>query len=163
LLKHITKEQTLENVSTAYRIKEGDFESWYEEWSKTAKRIHTYADDCLSKGHMISARDAYLRASNYYRTAEFLLVEPEDPRIQTTIDLSKDCFRKAVITFPFMVEPVEIHYEGTTLPGYFYHATKENINYKSNQYGKTNNQENTEKKTNYNEITSSAYPTLLVH
>ncbi len=58
-----------ECLSTAYRINEGDFESWYEEWLKTAKRVHSYADDCTAKGHTISARDAYLRASNYYRTA----------------------------------------------------------------------------------------------
>lgn len=74
-----------ECLSTAYRIKEGNFESWYVEWLKTAKRIHSYADNCISKGHRTSARDAYLRASNYYRTAEFLLVEPDDPRIQTII------------------------------------------------------------------------------
>ena len=43
-------------IFTAYRIKEGDFESWYIEWLKTAKRIHGYADECLSKGHTISAR-----------------------------------------------------------------------------------------------------------
>ncbi|HXT85182.1 MAG TPA: hypothetical protein VN704_12780 [Verrucomicrobiae bacterium] len=49
-----------ECLSTAYRIKVGDFESWYEEWLKTAKRIHSYADECKSKYHIISARDAYL-------------------------------------------------------------------------------------------------------
>jgi pimeloyl-ACP methyl ester carboxylesterase len=153
-----------ECLSTAYRIKEGDFESWYEEWLKTAKRIHTYADDCTSKGHITSAREAYLRASNYYRTAEFLLVEPEDPRVQTTIDLSKDCFRKAVSTFPFIVEPIEIPYEGTILPGYFYHAPKENINNKNKQHDSNNNQESDGKKSNYNEAAASdAYPTLLVH
>jgi hypothetical protein len=73
-----------ECLSTAYRIKEGDFESWYTEWLKTAKRVHKYAEDCLAAGHKISAREAYLRASNYYRVAEFLLINPEDPRIQTT-------------------------------------------------------------------------------
>ena len=134
-----------ECLSTAYRIKEGDFESWYEEWLKTAKRIHAYADECVSKGHTISAREAYLRASNYYRTAEFLLVEPEDPRIQTTIDLSKDCFSKAVSTFPFKVESIEIPYDGTTLPGYFYHAIKENTNKKTDNNSSNNNLANIEK------------------
>jgi hypothetical protein len=71
-----------ECLSTVYRIKEGDFEIWYKEWLKTTKRIHKYANDCISEGHTISSREAYLRASNYYCTAEFLLVEPEDPRIQ---------------------------------------------------------------------------------
>ncbi len=126
-----------ECLSTAYRINEGDFESWYEEWLKTAKRVHSYADDCMAFGPTISAREAYLRASNYYRTAEFLLVEPTDPRSQTTIDLSKDCFRKAASTFPFVVVPIEIPYEGTFLPGYFYHATKEFVNIMKSNLEKT--------------------------
>ena len=54
-----------ECLSTAYRIKEGDFESWHIEWLKTAKRVHKYAEDCLARGHKVSAREAYLRASNY--------------------------------------------------------------------------------------------------
>ena len=54
-----------ECLSTAYRIKEGDFESWHEEWLKTANRVHKYADNSLASGHKVSAREAYLRASNY--------------------------------------------------------------------------------------------------
>lgn len=88
-----------ECLSTAYRIKEGDFESWHIEWLKTAKRVHKYAEDCLARGHKVSAREAYLRASNYYRVAEFLLIEPEDPRVQTTWSNSKECFGKAARLF----------------------------------------------------------------
>ncbi|MFL6326832.1 MAG: alpha/beta hydrolase family protein [Nitrososphaeraceae archaeon] len=49
-------------------------------------------------------------------------MDPEDPRIQTTWGNSKECFRKAAELFspPIVVEPVEIPYEQTTLPGYFY-------------------------------------------
>ena len=109
-----------ECLSTAYRIKEGDFESWYTEWFETAKRVHGNADESLALGHKISAREAYLRASNYYRVAEFLLIDPEDSRIQTTWGSSKECFSKAARLFLPEFEPVEIPYEGTTLPGYFY-------------------------------------------
>jgi pimeloyl-ACP methyl ester carboxylesterase len=112
-------------LSTAYRIKEGDFESWYQEWLKTAKRVHSYADESVKSGHTISARDAYLRTSNYYRVAEFLLINPEDPRIQTTWRSSKDCFSKAAELFSPAFEPIEIPYEGTTLPGYFYRIEEE--------------------------------------
>lgn len=158
-----------ECLSTAYRINEGDFESWYEEWLKTAKRVHSYADDCMAKGHTISAREAYLRASNYYRTAEFLLVEPTDPRSQTTMDLSKDCFRKAASTFPFVVVPIEIPYEGTFLPGYFYHAMTKHVNDNEKQLGKNNDidsqEENNGKKGNYerSNTDTSVNPTLMVH
>ena len=119
-----------ECLSTAYRIKEGDFESWHAEWLKTAKRIHGYAIESLAKGHTVSARDAYIRASNYYRVAEFLLVDPHDPRIQTTWGNSKECFSKAASLFPFYVESIEIPYEeGATLPGYFYYYSKNDSDY----------------------------------
>lgn len=109
-----------ECLSTAYRIKEGDFESWHQEWLKTAKRVHKQADNSLAAGHKIRARDAYLRASNYYRAAEFLLMDPEDARIQTTWRSSKVCFGNAARLFSPQFESIEIQYEGTMLPGYFY-------------------------------------------
>lgn len=73
-----------ECLSTAYRIEQGNFESWYSEWLKTAQRVHKTADESSLSGHKVSARDGYLRASNYYRAAEFLLTDPEDPRILET-------------------------------------------------------------------------------
>jgi pimeloyl-ACP methyl ester carboxylesterase len=117
-----------ECLSTAYRIKEGDFESWYTEWLKTAKRVHKYADDCLAANHKVSAREAYLRASNYYRAAEFLLISPEDPRIQTTWGSSKECFSNAGKLFSPPIESIEIPYEGTTLPGHFYRLNENSNN-----------------------------------
>ena len=112
-----------ECLSTAYRIKEGDFESWHQEWLKTAERVNKYADESLAAGHTVSACEAYLRACNYYKAAEFLLIDPIDPRIQTTWRKSKECFSKAATLFSLPVEPIEIPYEGTTtLPGYFYHV-----------------------------------------
>jgi hypothetical protein len=64
-------------------------------------------DECLSLGHKVSAREAYLRASSYYRTAEFFLHEnPEDPRIVKT-----DSFNKAAKLFPHYFESLEIPYD----------------------------------------------------
>ena len=111
-----------ECLSTAYRIKEGDFESWYTEWLATAERVSNYGDNSLSAGHKVSAREAYFRASNYYRNAEFFLhTNPQDPRIIETWQKSVDSFKKAAQLFvPYKVEFVEIPYEGTSIPGYFY-------------------------------------------
>lgn len=88
-----------ECLSTAYRITEGDFESRHREWLKTAQRVNKYADECHAAGHTISAREAYLRACNYYRAAEFLLMDPTDSRVQTTWGKSKECFSKAATLF----------------------------------------------------------------
>ncbi|QBD76053.1 alpha/beta fold hydrolase [Ktedonosporobacter rubrisoli] len=112
-----------ECFTTAARIKDKDFESWYQEWSATAARIERLADDCLERGHGVSAREAYLRACNYYRSAEFFLhIEPDDPRAAETYAKSLRCFRQALPLLPFPGEEVRIPYEGTTLPGYFFRA-----------------------------------------
>ncbi|MCR8635491.1 alpha/beta hydrolase family protein [Paenibacillus radicis (ex Xue et al. 2023)] len=110
-----------ECLSTAYRIEEGSFESWYTEWYKTAERIHALAQDSMEQGNRISAREFYMRASNYYRTAEFFLHGvPSDPRILETWGKSRTTFRQAIRLMDTLVEQVEIVYEGGYLPAYFY-------------------------------------------
>ncbi|MGO9457061.1 MAG: alpha/beta hydrolase family protein [Acidimicrobiales bacterium] len=112
-----------EVLSTAYRIQEGDFESWTAEWLKTAQRVHEIAEQSWERGHTVSAREAYFRASNYYRAAEFYLHgDPSDPRIINFSRRARTCFEHALDLTPLAVEGVAIPYEGTTLPGYFYRA-----------------------------------------
>ena len=108
-----------EVLKTAYSIKEGDDESWYREWMKTAEQREKAGDDFLARGRKISARQEFFKASNYYRTAEFFLhTNPEDPRIVSVWKKGRDSFRKAANLADHPILPVEIPFEGTTLPGY---------------------------------------------
>lgn len=108
-----------ECLYTARRIKEGDDESWYAEWRATADRVRDIGEKSLAAGHKVSAREAFLRASNYYRTAEFFVrANLGDPRIVDTWRLGRDSFRKAAALMDHPVETVTIPYEGTSLPGY---------------------------------------------
>ena len=110
---------------TASRINEGDGESWFQEWNRTAERICRIAENCLAQGHTVSAREAFLRASNYYRCAEFFMhmdIGNIDPRAMDTYEKSVACFHQAMKLIPFACEQVRIPYDGTTLPGYFYRA-----------------------------------------
>jgi pimeloyl-ACP methyl ester carboxylesterase len=110
-----------EMMATAGKIKEGDFESWFTEWDKLARRILSRADASLDMGHLESAREAYLRASTYFRTAEFYLHgDAADPRILSESRASQKAYTEAAKLKGPTWEPVEIPYEGTTLPGYFY-------------------------------------------
>lgn len=108
-----------ECLTTCYRITEGDYESWYTEWNKTANRLKNAAEEFVKDGHNQSAKEAFFRASNYYRTAGFFLnFDPADPRILEAWQNSRDCFLQGL---PFTGHPVEfvrIPFEGTTLPGY---------------------------------------------
>lgn len=108
-----------ECLDTARRIKEGDEESWYAKWRALADRIRGIGEACLAKGHRASAREAFLRASNYYRTAEFYLHgNPRDPRILETWRQSRETFRQAAQLIDHPVEAVKIPYKATALPGY---------------------------------------------
>ena len=71
-----------EVMATVNRIPSGDDEAWYAEWNATAERVFAEAQAQHAAGHLVSARDGYLRASNYFRTSEFFLHgNHEDPRI----------------------------------------------------------------------------------
>jgi pimeloyl-ACP methyl ester carboxylesterase len=110
-----------EVATTSQRITTGDYDSWHDEWLATADKVAAEAGSAQAAGHPISARDAFLRASNYYRMAEFFLHgNGSDPRIRRAHALSVTCFRSAAALLTPAVLPVEIPYEGTTLPGYLY-------------------------------------------
>ena len=110
-----------ECFTTARRIEEGNPESWYREWTATADRVFDLAEKSAAAGHAVSAREAYLRSSNYYRASYvFLFGAPVDLRLIEGFDREVEAFLRAAAHFEPPIEPVEIPYEGTTLPGYFY-------------------------------------------
>ncbi|MFF0499611.1 alpha/beta hydrolase family protein [Nocardia aobensis] len=111
-----------EVIATAERITEGDDASWLREWRATAERIHAIGQDCLAKGRRVSARKAFLRASNYYRTAEFYQREQPvgDPLVAELSQRSRETFAAAAELLDTPVRSVSIPYGDTTLPGYLF-------------------------------------------
>jgi pimeloyl-ACP methyl ester carboxylesterase len=106
--------------ATTSLIEEGDRDGWFREWTAAADRVAGYADASAHAGHAISASGAYLRASSYYRAAYLPLYgSPVDPRLVEAFDKEAEAFQKASALMTSPVEPVEIPFEGTTLPGYF--------------------------------------------
>jgi pimeloyl-ACP methyl ester carboxylesterase len=109
-----------ECLATARRVVEGDYDSWYREWSATAEWVEAQGEAALAGGHRVSARDAFLRSANYFRTAEFFLHDdPGDPRIRTASRRGVEAFARAAALCEPAVERLEFPYEGTTLPGWF--------------------------------------------
>jgi alpha-beta hydrolase superfamily lysophospholipase len=112
-----------EVLLTAQQITPGDYDGWHDGWFGLGQRLQAGAENSESGGHAVSARDTYLRSSNYYRNAEFYLHgTPDDPRINRAFNLSIEMFQRAAKLFDVPIEPVEIPFEGTSLPGYFYSA-----------------------------------------
>jgi pimeloyl-ACP methyl ester carboxylesterase len=114
-----------EVISTCRKIKDGNCASWCSEWEKTADRIRSYGEECLRIGCEVSASESFLRAANYYRTAEFYLNYGSNKEYMDQINrFSTGCFNLAIQYGPFHIEPVEIPFEGTSLPGHFYYADR---------------------------------------
>ncbi|AEV95910.1 alpha/beta hydrolase family protein [Pediococcus claussenii] len=110
-----------EVLNTVYGIEEGNFESWFEQWNKLAQRVEDRATEFENNGEVLSASENYVKASNYYRSAEFFLHgDPKDPRLMNSWRKSRDLFVKGMVMSDYQFEEVAIPYENTTMSGYFY-------------------------------------------
>ncbi len=111
-----------EVLATASKIGEGDEAVWHQAWKATAQRVAKIGEQALASGHRVTAREAFLRAANYYRTAgDFLLDNPAtDPEMSLLSAGQHDTFAAAAALFDNPVETVLIPYEDTTLPAYLF-------------------------------------------
>jgi alpha-beta hydrolase superfamily lysophospholipase len=113
-----------ECLQAVQRVGGGGADDWYREWTAMADWLVELADASAARGHRVSAREAYLRATNYYRTAYGpLFGSPVDDRLKAAFDREMAAFAKAAPLWDIPVELVEIPFErGSTLPGVFVDA-----------------------------------------
>jgi hypothetical protein len=112
-----------ECYATISKVKDGDLLGWSEAWEETATRIEETASGCESEGHAISAAEAYLRASSYWRAAGFFLERADKNRIEFW-NKSRHSFRSGARLAGIPCEAIDIPFEdGKSLPGYFLKAS----------------------------------------
>jgi hypothetical protein len=108
-----------ECFQAASKMVPGDKESWHREWLIVADRNQSHGDDAEAKGHVQTAKAAWLRAVDCYRSAEFWL-GADDPRRLETFTKCETSFRKAGRYFDPPVESVKVPYlSGSQMHGYF--------------------------------------------
>jgi dienelactone hydrolase len=106
-----------ECFQAASRMKPGDLESWHVEWLRVAERNDLRGDAEAKAGHVRTAMNCWLRAADYYRSAEFWLTA-DDPRRLATFDKCERASQKWLRQIGG--QAVEIPYEnGVSLPAYF--------------------------------------------
>jgi pimeloyl-ACP methyl ester carboxylesterase len=103
----------------AQQINIRDPESWPTAWSEMAALVESHGERALADGDLVAARQAFLRASNYFRAAEYGCV-PSHARFEELWERSVAAFRKAAVLFDPPVEAIEVPFEGVPLPGYFW-------------------------------------------
>jgi pimeloyl-ACP methyl ester carboxylesterase len=109
-----------ECLETVRRIGDGDASAWHREWRATADRLADEAAASADGGHLVSAREAYMRAAMYHRTSYLpLFGAPVDARLRSSFDLESEAFAAAIALFDPPMELVEIPFENGSLPALF--------------------------------------------
>ena len=115
-----------EVLTAASAVRGTDLDSWYANWASLASHMVTMAERERAAGRLVSARSAFFRAATYERTAGLMLLgAPLDPRLSSSIERQTDSFRRGAALLDLPPDIVEIPYEGTTLPGYFFRCSED--------------------------------------
>jgi len=111
---------TGECLSTLARVADGTAEDWYREWTQTAERAFAAGVAREEAGHIATAREAYLHASSYCHISYLpLFGAPVDPWLVDAFERETEAFCRGARLSEFPIEPVEVPFEGSALPGYF--------------------------------------------
>lgn len=111
-----------ECLVTFERIKSGDAESWFAEWTALGERVAGIAREAEDAGRLRSAADAWLRAATYLDTASAFLDSTKDPdRMRPAWEKHREAWDGFVRCAP-EVEAVSIPYEGTALDGWVFRS-----------------------------------------
>jgi len=115
-----------EVLSTVDRIHDGRARSWVDEWTATADRLAQLAAAGAAAGRARSAAGQYLRGSLYYSLATYSADAAGEPDLFGSLwekhRAAWDRFVDLADFGPAVAERIEVPYEGTTLPGYFFRA-----------------------------------------
>jgi hypothetical protein len=90
---------------------------------RDAERLAADAEKAEDAGRLVSARGAYLRAANYYSTGLYLITRSSAPERHLEIwKRHRACWDKFVDLAAVPGERLQLPYQDTTLPGYFFRA-----------------------------------------
>ncbi len=96
---------------------------WYTAWLARAELVRTAAEQAHATGHLVTAHQSYLRASEYYRQAYFYLrTDLDDQRLQDAYQAHCRTFGRAMellshTASQIVAEEVSIPFVSSTVPG----------------------------------------------
>jgi pimeloyl-ACP methyl ester carboxylesterase len=99
------------------------YQSLYDAMVATGNRLLAAADTAAAAKHVVTARDRYLRAAQYYNQALFWVLGTSTPDAERDVYLQMDrAWRESAKRQSPRWEPVTIPYAHRTLPGWFLRA-----------------------------------------
>ncbi|MFD6164550.1 alpha/beta hydrolase family protein [Oerskovia sp. NPDC060287] len=114
-----------EVLAAVAHVRDKDHQGWFDAWHALGDRVAGIATDAAAAGHDASAAAAFLRASAYYAVAvDAVAALGSDDLLLSTFRKHRAAWDRWVGTSGLDVERVDVPYEGTTLPGYLFHAPR---------------------------------------
>lgn len=107
-----------ESLALAAKMSDESPEQWVTNFAELANRQEQDASNRLSKNHLVSAREQFLKACNSYRAAEYF-THSHQPQHREFGLKSRDCFLTYLELSNFYNEVKFIEYNGLQLPYYF--------------------------------------------
>jgi len=113
-----------ECLAAVEAVGDGGADRWHDAWSSLARRLDDEGRMAANQGRPTSARDALFRASTYYRASYIpLFGAPVDERLRISFEAESAAFAAAAdlsaeVAASPTLRPLEVPFDGTTLPGY---------------------------------------------
>ncbi|WP_072801971.1 alpha/beta hydrolase family protein [Rhodococcoides yunnanense] len=115
-----------EVLSAIASVRENDHDGWFAAWVALGTRVRAFADASAAAGHDVSASQAYLRASTYFAVAVNSVAGLEgDDDLLPTFRSHRSAWDRFVDTTSHAAERIEIPYDGSSMPGYFFRPAGE--------------------------------------
>ena len=112
-----------EVLATVERIRNGQAQSWVDEWSATADRLAGEATASAEAGRSHSAAHQFLQVSMYYSVASNVADRTGDPTLFARLwEKHRAAWDRFVDLTDLQIDQIKIPYGGTTLPGYFFRS-----------------------------------------
>jgi len=106
--------------STVERVGDGDRQAWHREWTATADRIEAIGDEAAAANRRVSAREAYIRAATYHRTAYYPFFGPTvNEQLASSSRREWEALQKLLPLDDPPAELFDLPFEGTRLTGVF--------------------------------------------
>jgi 2,6-dihydroxypseudooxynicotine hydrolase len=103
----------LERLKTAIER----WDDWCRIWSEEAAQHERLAEQARAQGRIVTATEAYLRASIYYHYGKHLFADRAE-EYRVAHDSTVRCYRAAMAGFDPPIERIEIPLEGAAMAGY---------------------------------------------
>jgi alpha-beta hydrolase superfamily lysophospholipase len=105
--------------AVAAAVGSGNDAAFYDAWNAAADRMALDANACLDRGHDVSARELFLRASSFYAASYHPLYgSPVDERISRTFRKQVQALDRGFSLFDHPIRQVRIPFEHSSLPAY---------------------------------------------